>query len=216
MVRTTIKNIMFTGIGLMLGTSVYASTVQLRADGANNYTDAAYWTVSHLSGGIGPAITSIELNVNGAGGFFDVDGEGSFACNPHCLTGGMFDLSGEGPVLSPGSGSVDSFDWMGVNPQKLTMNVSNFGVGDSFSFGVDVDGIGGSGNEMAGASFVVMFADGSSEMAMLENICGAQCSEATITSGNVGEPSAVPLPGAVWLFGSGILGLAGLTRRRKK
>ncbi|MDT8283315.1 MAG: VPLPA-CTERM sorting domain-containing protein [Gammaproteobacteria bacterium] len=28
-------------------------------------------------------------------------------------------------------------------------------------------------------------------------------------------PSAVPVPAAVWLFGSGLLGLVGVARRRK-
>ena len=40
-----------------------------------------------------------------------------------------------------------------------------------------------------------------------------------IGSGNsleVLNVSAVPLPGAIWLFGSGIIGLAGLARRKKK
>jgi len=34
-------------------------------------------------------------------------------------------------------------------------------------------------------------------------------------SGTVGGPSAIPVPAAVWLFGSGLLGLVGVARRRK-
>ncbi len=34
-------------------------------------------------------------------------------------------------------------------------------------------------------------------------------------TGTIGAPSAVPVPAAVWLFGSGLLGLAGVARRRK-
>jgi hypothetical protein len=33
--------------------------------------------------------------------------------------------------------------------------------------------------------------------------------------GAINTPSAVPLPAAVWLFGSGLLGLAGIARRKK-
>jgi len=33
--------------------------------------------------------------------------------------------------------------------------------------------------------------------------------------GTIGAPSAVPVPAAVWLFGSGLVGLAGVARRRK-
>ena len=33
--------------------------------------------------------------------------------------------------------------------------------------------------------------------------------------GHPGKPSAVPVPAAVWLFGSGLLGLLGISRRKK-
>ncbi|HHJ36602.1 MAG TPA: VPLPA-CTERM sorting domain-containing protein [Gammaproteobacteria bacterium] len=35
-----------------------------------------------------------------------------------------------------------------------------------------------------------------------------------VQSGNVGT-AVVPIPAAVWLFGSGLIGLIGLTRRKK-
>jgi hypothetical protein len=37
----------------------------------------------------------------------------------------------------------------------------------------------------------------------------------TITGNSTTTPPAVPLPAAVWLFGSGLLGLVGVSRRRK-
>jgi hypothetical protein len=42
----------------------------------------------------------------------------------------------------------------------------------------------------------------------------------TITSDSTGEtipvnPVVVPIPSAVWLFGSGLLGLVGISRRKK-
>lgn len=36
-----------------------------------------------------------------------------------------------------------------------------------------------------------------------------------VHSGNVGSASVVPVPAAVWLFGSGLLGLVGMARRKK-
>jgi hypothetical protein len=36
------------------------------------------------------------------------------------------------------------------------------------------------------------------------------------TAGCAGGPPAVPVPAAVWLFGSGLLGLAGIARRKKR
>ena len=37
----------------------------------------------------------------------------------------------------------------------------------------------------------------------------------TISGGAITAPAAVPVPAAVWLFGSGLVGLAGVARRRK-
>lgn len=42
---------------------------------------------------------------------------------------------------------------------------------------------------------------------------GASIFRTTLT--NVSAPSAVPVPAALWLFGSGLLGLLGLSRRKK-
>jgi len=39
---------------------------------------------------------------------------------------------------------------------------------------------------------------------------------ATISIDNVGIPNPVPIPGAVWLLGSGLLGLVGLRRKMKR
>ncbi|HKJ10104.1 MAG TPA: VPLPA-CTERM sorting domain-containing protein, partial [Gammaproteobacteria bacterium] len=43
------------------------------------------------------------------------------------------------------------------------------------------------------------------------NYVNSSLSSLTLTA-----PAAVPLPGAVWLFGSGLVGLAGFARRRGK
>jgi hypothetical protein len=34
-------------------------------------------------------------------------------------------------------------------------------------------------------------------------------------TGTIGEQTVIPIPAAVWLFGSGLLGLVGVARRRK-
>jgi hypothetical protein len=38
----------------------------------------------------------------------------------------------------------------------------------------------------------------------------------TITGLTIVDPEPVPLPAAVWLFGSGLLGLLGIARRKKR
>ena len=44
-------------------------------------------------------------------------------------------------------------------------------------------------------------------------VCGGDCSFQALTFGV--DTSAVPIPSAVWLFGSGLLGLVGMARRKK-
>lgn len=45
--------------------------------------------------------------------------------------------------------------------------------------------------------------------------CGPFPNQTPIFSGTIVPVSAVPVPAAVWLFGSGLIGLAGVARRRK-
>jgi hypothetical protein len=40
-------------------------------------------------------------------------------------------------------------------------------------------------------------------------------SDSGVTSGFFGGSTVVPVPAAVWLFGSGLLGLIGIARRKK-
>ncbi len=56
-----------------------------------------------------------------------------------------------------------------------------------------------------------------SEYSFGGNVVPNQTSTATVWFDNVsvGDVSAVPIPAAVWLFGSGLLGLIGIARRKK-
>jgi hypothetical protein len=50
-----------------------------------------------------------------------------------------------------------------------------------------------------------------------DNLNGAQSMYGEWTSLNLTVvPTVVPVPAAVWLFGSGLMGLAGIARRKKK
>ncbi len=60
-------------------------------------------------------------------------------------------------------------------------------------------------SDLNGAPYVTAFADG---QWMVNPTSG--------TVSYVGQVSAVPVPAAVWLFGSGLLGLVGISRRRKQ
>jgi len=206
----------FALIGMLLGGAVNAATVTLVTDGANNITTPDFWTVSYSPGSDALAVTSISIDLSPLTGVaFDFDGDISFGCNQTidptlCITNGVFDPSLDpGAVLSGGT-ITPTFSWTGTNPTLLAADTAGMGnVGDFFSFGADTDGSAGSGDLMAGAIFTVNFSDGSSAFASLANTCGAQCSVASVST------TVVPVPAAVWLFGSGLLGLAGIARRRR-
>jgi len=198
--------------GVLLGTVAHAASVTLFADGTNNATVADFWRVNYSTGSDALAVTSVNISLSTLTGVaFDFDGNGTFGCNPACLTGGLPDPGLDpGPVLSGGT-ITPTFSWTGTNPTLLTIDTAGMGnSGDSFSFGADTDGSVGSGDLMAGAEFTVFFSDGSSASALLANTCGLTCSTITVST-----VAPVPVPAAVWLFGSGLLGLVGVARRKR-
>ena len=198
--------------GVLLGTVANAATVTLFADGANDATVADFWRVNYSTGSDALAVTSVSIDLSALTGVaFDFDGNGTFGCNPACLgpSGTPDPLLDPGPVLSAGT-ITPNFNWTGTNPTQLTITAGMGSTGDGFSFGADTDGSAGSGDLMAGAKFTVFFSDGSSGSALLANTCGLTCSTITVST-----VAPVPVPAAVWLFGSGLLGLAGVARRKR-
>ena len=84
-----------------------------------------------------------------------------------------------------------------VNAYTITTNMANLG---TCTTGMSDDGIGGS--PMVSTAF-------SSFNANFDIL-------SVHYDGFVPTPAAVPVPAAVWLFGSGLLGLVGIARRKKK
>ena len=77
------------------------------------------------------------------------------------------------------------FDW------NTAMGIPVLNILNADGSGVDIDGDGVLGTKMAAGPFV-----------------GSPV-------GFAGAPAAIPVPAAVWLFGSGLVGLVGVARRRK-
>ena len=212
------------GLLLSIGcfSQVQAATVTATASGSNNAIDAGFWTISYGAGDSAISSVSIDLStidISESGVtevIFDFDGVGTFDCNPLCVS--FADEAGA--VFSSGSGLLESdvtFNWTGpAHSSILSIDFSGFVAGDSFSFSANTNGIAGgvdtgfnSGDALAGALFRVYFADGSSGSATFLNDCGPTCSLAIV------DTAVVPVPAAVWLFGSGLLGLVGVARRRR-
>jgi len=213
------------GLLLSIGclSQVQAATVTATASGSNNVSDIGFWTISYGAGDSAISSVSIDLStidISESGVtevIFDFDGVGTFDCNPLCVNFADED----GAIFASGSGLLASdvtFNWTGpAHSSILSIDFSDFAAGDSFSFSANTNGItaGGvdsgfnSGDALAGALFTVNFADGSSGIATFLNDCGATCSQAIV------DTAVVPVPAAVWLFGSGLLGLVGVARRRR-
>lgn len=86
-----------------------------------------------------------------------------------------------------------------VNAYTINTNMANLGTCTGAGYGVD-DSIGGS--PMTSPSFSAFNANFDIMSVTYQSMATA--------------PAAVPVPAAVWLFGSGLLGLVGIARRKKK
>ena len=98
----------------------------------------------------------------------------------------FYDTAGIGPQLGYGLSSTDSFSNLQSNNYwSATEYAPNTGLAWVFSMGTGVQG--NSNKSSSGYAWAVQ----------------------------TGDVSAVPVPAAMWLFGSGLLGLIGVARRKK-
>ncbi|MHB8624108.1 MAG: VPLPA-CTERM sorting domain-containing protein [Sulfuricaulis sp.] len=91
-----------------------------------------------------------------------------------------------------------SFSIVGIQADSLSNYISSYEKSDGYFFGADVGGIAehGKHHDCSACSKNVYFAGG-------------------VVGGGGTDPTPVPVPAALWLFGSGLLGLAGITGRKK-
>lgn len=79
--------------------------------------------------------------------------------------------------------------------------------------------LGGSVFGVTGGSFLAFSfdftADTGTSLLISGSYTDASFLDATISSSTLANVSAVPVPAAVWLFGSGLIGLIGVARRKK-
>ncbi|MCQ8127452.1 hypothetical protein [Methylomonas rivi] len=143
-----------------------------------------------------------------------------------------FDGSSVSNVLTLDFGNV-------AQNSAASLNFALFNMADADRIGLDLDGVVGSGDTAAFETGLSAFADlaqGGSQ-AFVANLLTANTgafsaqyllnlSDADLGAGStrqtyqltlnlVGNVSAVPVPGAVWLFGSALAGLVGVGRRKQ-
>lgn len=137
----------------------------------------------------------------GPGNYFNIDAGGGF-------TGGFLDsLSSTGErdltITYDSSISAFGFDTNSLMPNfDITINFTSGGTYTNSFSGISGMTFFGFQSDLADISSVVIDGNGSSFNFAIDNH-------------SFGGVSAVPVPAAVWLFGSGLIGLIGFARRKK-
>ena len=166
-------------------------------------------TASDGAGGVNFSVNSFNMDtyIGTAGGFF-----GTWADDTSAMTGS---------VDASGNISFDPTGRMGIAQFFVgSLGAQPWNTGSTFTSGNQV-------NAVANLTGSALANDGSATIVSASSVGAAwgffvgtpyteifslDFSNATIVEGG---PAAVPVPAAVWLFGSGLVGLAGVARRRK-
>ncbi len=174
--------------------------------GANAAVTYPALDIQVLSGDTGITSTATSFTID-ATAFGIIDARGSFIDIPDQTFLLESDTNGAGTI------NVDSGSSLSASFSNLTVYYLGSGQGQFFA---DLDYLGGSlvsglstgriEGGFAGATY-----DGTAGLIIP---FGTVFTADTI-SAKLGQVQVVPVPAAVWLFGSGLLGLAGITRRKK-
>jgi hypothetical protein len=200
-----------------------ASPVNGKYDG--NPNDGVQGTVAiKVEGGVitGTGLFEFDMIPATAGGNFveygdstnftgSIDASGNISLSPTGILGAV----GGFPSLVDERWNVDNFNGLtGTTPNPPSTNTA----WDAFSTGSATN----SGGTINGAAFdgtSAILVKGGTVGSDWGGFFGAQYFEVWnvgfTKTGDLPPPSAVPVPAAVWLFGSGLMGLVGVARRRK-
>lgn len=182
--------------GALLGTNIDIGTISGIGTAANagNYT-CQECKLNFATGNLIQADSSGSTYVFDAGGFFEITGT--------ILTGiGADIVSGITPLL------------MGEWTAPITVNIFNGAITVSLGIGIDtkhpdlLDFFGETGNSFSFANTNISLAD------LLNPISAMATFETNVIDANVTNISNVPLPGALWLLASGLMGLVMRARCR--
>ena len=196
------------GISMLLfGVTTHAATLNLTlADSPNIFSTDIGVQYNAGTGSLTASGQASTLDDDGIGPALVID---STCCTPSFVLSANVDSAGNasGGSLTIG-GTVSSLGF--TSSTLLTGTLSSFGFpatgGDPFEFVFDVTG--GDAAGLFGSQFgVVLTGTGLPATLFTSNFNNAR-------NGQANAASIVPIPAAVWLFGSGLLGLIGVARRK--
>jgi hypothetical protein len=108
---------------------------------------------------------------------------------------------------------------LGIDGTGSIANVDGVDLDEGAIFGTGWRQLGGSIYGETGSSVLAFSfdftADAGTSLLISGSYTDSNFDDATISSSTLASVSAVPVPAAVWLFGSGLLGLIGVSRKRK-
>ena len=218
--------------------SVFSVTANAAVINFNSTSGANGGTVSYVSGG---PLIGTGIAIGTVSGIGTVSNAGSYACNgcvlsfatgfldPLASSGGRYVFGGDGffeitglvDTAAAGAGVIDGSGGFGPAPLltgswtgQVTVDIIGGVVGFSNGVGVDTKnpellsffGI-SSPDDFSFANTNIFLAD------LTDTIADQADFSTNVNQAIVANISTVPLPGAVWLLGSALIGMVGFSRR---
>lgn len=211
---------------LLVGSSASAAYFDLNKANLGVAGGTAYDLVQMSVAGISVDITAITLDNNGSGAINSISplsgGPGVYVSSTTSGNIGVLsNLTGDGTNLDGGFTSTDLDEGLVFSFSQVVsldfLNLDSFSGGDDFNLTVDGITYLVDHNASDVSPFVTNAA--TTDKFFIHNITGTDFiiwADGDSDSFRVGglDVSAVPVPAAIWLFASGLLGLVGLSRRK--